>query len=121
MIVDGTRAQFIDSDIIECIDDFIASATVGEQIVGAGEALPRPSTRSRHRLESDALPDEAARWDRRVEFNVIAQVENLRRNEVIQAAWAREGAPSLHGWMYRMDRGTLEELVAIPAPEAPAA
>ena len=83
MIVDGTRAQFIDSDIIECIDDFIASATVGEQIVGAGEALPRPSTRSRHRLEIDALPDEAARWDRLVEFNVIAQVENLRRNEVI--------------------------------------
>ena len=76
---------------------------------------------TRHRVEIDALPDEAARWDRLVEFNVIAQVENLRRNEVIQAAWAREGAPSLHGWVYRMDRGTLEELVAIPAPEAPAA
>ena len=26
VIVDGTRAQFIDGDIIECIDDFIASA-----------------------------------------------------------------------------------------------
>ena len=26
VIIDGTRAQFIDSDIIECIDDFVASA-----------------------------------------------------------------------------------------------
>ncbi len=26
VIIDGTRAQFIDSDIVECIDDFVASA-----------------------------------------------------------------------------------------------
>ena len=72
---------------------------------------------SRHQAEIEALSDDRARWDRMVELNTIAQVEQLRRSPVIQAAWARERTPSLHGWVYRMDTGTLEELVAFAPPE----
>jgi carbonic anhydrase len=69
-----------------------------------------------HRQELDALPDETARWDRLVELNTIAQVRHLERTEVIQRAWARGEGPALHGWVYRLDKGVLTELVAIDPP-----
>ena len=78
-----------------------------------------------HRQELDALPDETARWDRLVELNTVAQVQRLARTEVIQRAWARGKRPALHGWVYRLDNGVLNELVVIdpnrPAPAEGAA
>jgi len=56
------------------------------------------------------------RWDRMVELNTIAQVQRLRDAPVIQSAWARGQALSLHGWVYRVGGGVLHELVAIEAP-----
>ena len=71
-----------------------------------------------HRQELDALPDEVARWDRLVELNVKTQIEHLQRTEVVQAAWARGQALSLHGWVYRIASGVLQELVAVHGPGA---
>ncbi len=71
---------------------------------------------AKHLPELERLADEVARWDRMVELNVIAQVQVLARTSVIQGAWARGRAPTLHGWVYRMGTGMLAELVALTAP-----
>jgi carbonic anhydrase len=55
------------------------------------------------------------RWDRVVELNTIAQVEQLRLTAVIQRAWARGAGPSLHAWVYRVGSGVLSELLAVEA------
>jgi carbonic anhydrase len=77
---------------------------------------------ARHADELAALPDDAQRWDRLVELNVLAQVEQLARSPVIQTAWARGAAPRLHGWVYSLEDGVLRELVTVerPVPAQPA-
>ena len=44
----------------------------------------------------------------------------VQRTEVVQAAWARGQALSLHGWVYRIASGVLQELIAINPPGRPA-
>ena len=74
---------------------------------------------ARHTDELAALADDAQRWDRLVELNVLAQVEHLARSPVIQTAWARGAAPRLHGWVYSLDDGVLRELVTVEPPQPP--
>ncbi len=74
-----------------------------------------------HRRELDAIADETLRWDRFVELNTIAQVQRLARTDVVKAAWARGQKLALHGWVYRLDNGVLQELVAIDNPAKSAA
>ena len=56
------------------------------------------------------------RWDRMVELNTIAQVERLRASSVVQEAWRRGEGPSLHGRVYRVSSGVLQQLVTYPRP-----
>jgi carbonic anhydrase len=49
--------------------------------------------------------DEAARFDRLVELNVIEQVNNLGKTHIVQDAWARGGTPGLHGWVFDLRSG----------------
>jgi carbonic anhydrase len=65
----------------------------------------------RHQPELDALPDEEAKARRLVELNVVEQVDHLAKTSLIQRAWKHEGRPWLHGWVYDMRTGRLEELV----------
>lgn len=60
--------------------------------------------------ELDALPDDAARWQRLCELNVIAQVRRLIRLPVVLAAWARGQTLALHGWIYDVRDGLLRDL-----------
>ncbi len=71
----------------------------------------------RHADELAALPDQEARWDRLVEINVRAQIEQLAASEIIRTAWALGPRPRLHGWVYGLDDGVLHELVTV-GPEA---
>ncbi|MCW5658669.1 MAG: carbonic anhydrase [Burkholderiaceae bacterium] len=48
---------------------------------------------------------EAARFDRLVELNVIEQVYNLGKTHTIQAAWARNRRPYIHGWVFDLRNG----------------
>ena len=74
-----------------------------------------------HRAEIDALPDDQARWDRFVDINVTAQIRNLANTQTIRLAWASENRPNLHGWVYDLRTGHLNELVQLlpPAGHAP--
>jgi carbonic anhydrase len=49
--------------------------------------------------------DEPARFDRMVELNVVEQVYNLGKTNVIQNAWASGGRPYIHGWVFDLRTG----------------
>lgn len=72
----------------------------------------------RHADELAAITDEGERWDRLVELNVRAQIEQLANSEVIRTAWARGPRPRLHGWVYGLEDGVLRELVTVERPVA---
>lgn len=64
-----------------------------------------------HRREIDAAEDEAQRWSRLVELNVIEQVHNLAHTQIIQRAWKNKRKPLLHGWIYGLHDGIIQELI----------
>jgi carbonic anhydrase len=57
----------------------------------------------------DAL-DEHERWDRLCELNVIRQVQNVAADVFVQDAWARGQSLSVHGWVYRLSNGLVNDL-----------
>lgn len=64
------------------------------------------------KAELDALPEQE-RWDRLVELNAIAQARALAQTPIIQAAWARDGRPYVHGWVYALRDGIIRPLVTL--------
>lgn len=65
-----------------------------------------------YRRYFDALPDEMTRLNRLCEVNVMAQVLNLAETTIVQNAWERGQAVSLHGWIYGLDNGILKTWVS---------
>ncbi|MFM8859424.1 MAG: carbonic anhydrase [Methylocystis sp.] len=68
-----------------------------------------------HRHEIDAIESIKDKADRLVELNVIEQVRRLSHLSIIQTAWATHQAPMLHGWVYALDDGILQQLITLPA------
>ncbi|QYJ80347.1 carbonate dehydratase [Shewanella acanthi] len=54
--------------------------------------------------------DEAERFDRLCELNVIEQVANVVNTTIVQEAWARGQDLAIHGWIYGIDNGLLTDL-----------
>ncbi len=50
------------------------------------------------------------RLDALCELNVIEQVMNVAQTTVVQDAWARGQALTLHGWVYGLNDGLLQDL-----------
>lgn len=48
--------------------------------------------------------------DHVVELNVIAQVERLSTMALVRESWASRGAPTLHGWVYDLATGQLDDV-----------
>lgn len=67
-------------------------------------------TARRHREALDELDTRDARWRRLCELNVRAQVERLRNHPILEAAEERGRAPAVHGWIYELAEGRLEDL-----------
>jgi len=70
-----------------------------------------------HYDEISALPPEQ-RVNRLCEWNVRDGVATLAKSSIIQAAWKKRKGPWLHGWVYALEDGILNELVAIE-PRSP--
>lgn len=70
-----------------------------------------------HQAELDGL-NEKLRFDRLVELNTKAQVENLTRTDIIRQAWQRGLFPVLHGWVFDLKSGLLQEVVQRRSPAA---
>jgi carbonic anhydrase len=68
-----------------------------------------------HRDELEAIADEGKQLDRLTELNVIEQCNDLVKTSIIQKAWKARKAPVIHGWVYRLSDGIVQELVNIPA------
>ncbi len=63
-----------------------------------------------HREELDAISDHDDRAHRLCELNVIAQVSNVCRTTILQDAWQRGDAVAVHGWIYHLRDGLLQDL-----------
>ena len=71
-----------------------------------------------HRADLDAIPEENARLDRLCELNVIRQVKNVASDVFVQDAWARGQQVCVHGWVYSLSTGLVNDLnVTIGGPE----
>lgn len=54
--------------------------------------------------------DEAKRFDRLCELNVVEQVANVTSSTIVQEAWDRGQEVAVHGWIYGIDNGLLTDL-----------
>jgi carbonic anhydrase len=66
-----------------------------------------------HRNEIDKLETMDQRAARLAELNVIEQVRNVCHLSIIQNAWQQENGPTIHGWIFDIANGLLEQLVTI--------
>ena len=65
---------------------------------------------AKHRQIVAALEGEAARHRRLCELNVVEQVENVAQTTVVRDAWARGQTLTVHGWIYDVADGVLQDL-----------
>jgi len=63
-----------------------------------------------HHIELDAIEDETLRARRFVEVNVQEQVHDLGKTSIVQNAWKRNQPLHLHGWVYDIHDGLINDL-----------
>jgi carbonic anhydrase len=56
------------------------------------------------------IPSLQARLNRLCEFNVIRQVRNVGSDVFVQDAWARGQSLAVHGWVYALADGLVNDL-----------
>ncbi len=71
---------------------------------------PIREVHAEHRHELDALPSQKEKLNRLCELNVIRQVRNVAADVFVQDAWARGQALSVHGWVYSLANGLVNDL-----------
>lgn len=65
---------------------------------------------ARFKDELEKISDQAERYNRLVELNVMQQVLNVCHTTIVQGAWARGQPLWVHGWVYDLATGTLKDL-----------
>lgn len=60
--------------------------------------------------ELAAMSSEHDRWHRLCELNVATQVRSVAATPTVQAAWARKQDLTIHGWIYDLHDGLLQDL-----------
>ena len=63
-----------------------------------------------HRKRINALQDKDARVDLLCELNVMTQVANVCHTSILQNAWSRGQRVEVHGWIYSLKDGLLQDL-----------
>jgi carbonic anhydrase len=70
------------------------------------------------RAALDGIPDPRARLNRLCELNVIAQVGNVAADIFVREAWERGQSLAVHGWIYALADGLVNDLgVTVASPE----
>jgi carbonic anhydrase len=64
-----------------------------------------------HQGELDALTDPKVKLKRLSELNVLQQVGILSRTPTVRDAWSRGKRPMLHGWVYDIANGLIQNVV----------
>ena len=65
---------------------------------------------SKHEARIVALPDVLRRVDHLCELNVIEQVANICQTTVVRDAWKRGQDLAVHGWIYGLKDGIVQDL-----------
>ncbi|AAK25531.1 carbonic anhydrase [Caulobacter vibrioides] len=63
-----------------------------------------------HRPELEAIPEKREMIDRLTELNVARQVRNVAADVFVQDAWARGQSLAVHGWVYSLANGLVNDL-----------
>ena len=97
----------------------IAAAVDGKRLGLVDHWLhPIREVAEEHRAELSAIADTHKRNDRLCELNVIRQVKNVASDLFVQDAWARGQSLSVHGWVYSLGTGLVNDLnVTMQKPE----
>jgi len=66
--------------------------------------------RAKHRAQIDALNSDDERHHRLCELNVIEQVANVSQTTVVHDAWANGQPLTVHGWIYALKDGLIQDL-----------
>ena len=70
-----------------------------------------------HRAELEAIPELEERLRRLCELNVMRQVRNVASDVFVQEAWARGQKLAVHGWVYSLATGIVNDLhVSVASP-----
>lgn len=64
----------------------------------------------KHEAELETLLPGVAVLDRLCELNVAEQVRNVGYTAIVQDAWTRAQPLTIHGWIYRVSDGLLQDL-----------
>jgi carbonic anhydrase len=65
-----------------------------------------------------SVSDDQARFDRLCELNVIEQVHNVCQSTIVQDAWARGQTLAVHGLIYSVADGLLQDMQMIVSGQA---
>ncbi|HSW54397.1 MAG TPA: carbonic anhydrase [Ignavibacteriaceae bacterium] len=57
-----------------------------------------------------AIKNGTSRFNKLCELNVVEQVFNVCQTDIIQSAWQRKQNLSVHGWIYDIKDGLLQDL-----------
>ena len=63
-----------------------------------------------HRAELEKIADAHKRHDRLCELNVLRQLRNVASDVFVQDAWARGQELAVHGWVYSLANGLVNDL-----------
>jgi len=63
-----------------------------------------------HQEELDAISDEAKKYDRLAELNVVEQCINVIKTAFVQKSYVNSGYPLVHGWVYDLKTGLIKDL-----------
>jgi carbonic anhydrase len=66
--------------------------------------------KQKHREALATIPSREKRIARLCELNVIEQAINVAQTTVVQDAWARDQALTVHGWAYDLNDGVIRDL-----------
>lgn len=71
---------------------------------------PIREVHAEHKHELEQIPEERAMLDRLTELNVARQVRNVAADVFVQDAWARGQSLAVHGWVYSLADGLVNDL-----------
>ncbi|MCB0409522.1 MAG: carbonate dehydratase [Flavobacteriales bacterium] len=63
-----------------------------------------------HKAELDAITDEETKFNKFVELNVVEQVYDLAKTNIVQNAWNNNQTLHIHGWVYGVGSGVVKDL-----------
>lgn len=97
------------------------AAAMQNQRIGIADNWLRhvQDVRNQHREWLYSLPDGPLRLDALCELNVLEQSLNVCQTTVVQDAWARGQEVVVHGWVYGLHNGLINDLrMSVKSPDA---